>query len=132
MRWSFSFILMAVALTSCRDYGLDSRLADQSGLVPPDRFARYGQEQAEVIAIAREYGHAGGGTSLQDAERAADVATRYARSLPDVQDVGADPLGFRSTIRFKSGWRTTATPVDDGKPGSETPGLPGARPDTRR
>ena len=54
----------------------------------------------------------------------ADAAVRYARTLPDVTDVGADPLGFRLTIRFKSGWLTMVTPIDDGKRGAETGGLP--------
>jgi hypothetical protein len=127
MKCSFGLIALLMTLAACRDYRLDSRLTDQSGLVPPDRFARYGAEQAEVMAIAREYGEArGGGSSTEDAARAADVAVGYARTLPDVRDVRADPLGLRNTIRFKSGWRTTATPIDDGKRGSQTPGLPAA------
>jgi len=126
MKWSFGLIALVMTLAACRDYRLDSRLTDQSGLVPPDRFARYGAEQAEVMAIAREYGEARDGSSTEDATRAADVAMGYARTLPDVRDVRADPLGLRNTIRFKSGWRTTATPIDDGKRGSQTPGLPAA------
>jgi len=126
MRCSWGLIALVMMLAACRDYRLDSRLTDQSGLVPADRFARYGAEQAEVMAIAREYGDARGGSSTEDAARAADVAMGYARTLPDVRDVRTDPLGFRNTIRFKSGWRTTATPIADGKRGSQTPGLPAA------
>jgi hypothetical protein len=48
----------------------------------------------------------------------------YARTLPDVADVKADPRGLLLTIRFKSGWRTMVTPVNDGKRGAETVGLP--------
>ena len=55
----------------------------------------------------------------------AQVAASYARTLPDVADVKADPLGLLLTVRFKSGWRTMITPLDDGKRGAETVGLPG-------
>lgn len=112
------FLLMVLVLGACRDYDLRARLSDQDGLIPPDQFARYGREQAEEMAIAREYAHSGD--------------TNYARSLPDVVDARADPLGYRQTIRFKSGWRTMVTLVDDGKRGAETAGLPAeARPATR-
>ena len=57
---------------------------------------------------------------MQQAEKAA----KYARTLPDVADVGVDPLGFRLTVRFKSGWLTMFPPIDDGKRGAETGGLP--------
>ena len=39
--------------------------------------------------------------------------------------VFALPLGYLLTVRFKSGWRTMITPLDDGKRGAETVGLPG-------
>jgi hypothetical protein len=126
MKRSFGFVMLAVALASCRNYDLHSRLADQSGLIPPDRFARYGREQAEEMAIAREYGHAGDGASREELTTQAETATSYARTLPDVRDARSDPLGFRQTIRFKSGWRTMVTPADDGKRGAETQGLPAA------
>jgi hypothetical protein len=115
MKQSFGVVMLVATLVSCRAYDLESRLTDQAGLVPPDRFARYGREQAQEVAIAREYGHARDG---------AETAVSYARSLPDVADVGADPLGFRLTIRFKSGWLTMVTPIDDGKRGAETAGVP--------
>ena len=124
MQRSFGVVMLVAALVSCRAYDLESRLTDQAGLVPPDRFARYGREQAHEVAIAREYGHAHDGSTPEDLIKRADTAVRYARSLPDVADVGADPLGFRLTIRFKSGWLTMVTPVDDGKRGAETGGLP--------
>src|SRR5580765_1337738 len=104
MKRSFGVVMLVTALVSCRAYDLESRLTDQAGLVPPDRFARYGREQAQEVAIAREYGQAHDGPSPEDLTKRADTAVRYARSLPDVADVGADPLGFRLTIRFKSGW----------------------------
>jgi hypothetical protein len=133
MKLSFVCVALALSLVSCRDYDLSSRLTSQSGLIPPDQFARYGREQAQGIAIAREYAHSGNGASEDKLGRQAEAATSYARSLPDVQDAKADPLGFRETIRFRSGWLTMITPIDDGKRGAETPGVPAeARPARRR
>jgi hypothetical protein len=129
MKQSFAFMLLVAGLMSCRDYDLNSRLTDQSGLVPPDQFARYGREQAQGMAVAREYGQASDGGSTEDLARQAETATGYARTLPDVRAAGADPLGFRQTIHFKSGWLTMVTPIDDGKRGAETRGVPaGAKP----
>jgi hypothetical protein len=124
MKRSFGVVMLVVALVSCRAYDLESRLTDQGGLIPADRFARYGREQAQEVAVAREYGHAASGSAPEDLVKGADAAVRYARTLPDVTDVGADPLGFRLTIRFESGWVTMVTPVDDGKRGAETGGVP--------
>ncbi len=124
MTRSFSVVVLVVALVSCRTYDLKSRLTNQKGLIPADRFARYGREQAQEIAIAREYGHAHGGSTIEDLIKRAETAVKYARTLPDVRDVGADPLGFRLTLHFKSDWLTMVTPVDDGKRGAETGGLP--------
>ena len=110
MRQSFSLLLLMLGLGSCRDYDMRARLSNQDGLIPADQFARYGREQAQEMAIAREYAHSGD--------------TSYARSLPDVVDYHADPQGSRQTIRFKSGWLTMVTLIDDGKRGAETAGLP--------
>jgi hypothetical protein len=123
MTRSVSVVIMAMTLVSCRPYDLESRLADRDGLLPADQFARYGAEQAQAVAIGREYAHAYQGSSPEDLEQQAESATAYARSLPDVTDIQADPLGYRLTIRFRSGWLTVVTPIDDGKRGSETPGL---------
>src|SRR3954462_2406886 len=98
-----AIVLMAVA--SCRNYDLGAHLTSQQGLVPADQFARYGGEQAEEMAIAREFG-AALKRSSGNVIRPADEAARYARSLPDLVDVQADPPGLRLTLRFKSGWRT--------------------------
>ena len=116
--------LTVLALASCRSYDYKSRVSAQGGLVPPDQFARYGAEQAQAVAIAREYGRAEQGNSPDALARQADAAIAYARTLPDVADVGADPLGHRVTIRFKSGWRLAVAPIADGKRGAETAGLP--------
>ena len=115
--------LALLALVSCRSYDYKSRLTAQDGLVPPDQFARYGKEQAEAVAIAREYGRADQGDTPEALVRQADAAIAYARTLPDVADVSADPLGYRLTVRFKSGWRVGVPPIEDGKSGRETPGV---------
>ena len=52
-----------------------------------------------------------------------DKAACCARRFPDVETVNADPLGHRLTIRFKSGWRAAAVPVDDGVEPESTPGI---------
>ena len=124
MQRSFGAVLLLTALTSCRDYHFQSRLTSQEGLVPADQFARYGREQAEEMAIAREFGADIRKSSPLDLTKSAEAASRFARTFPDVADVQADPLGYRLTLRFKSGWRTMVTPIDDGKRGTETAGLP--------
>jgi hypothetical protein len=123
MKRSFGVLLVMMALVSCRRYDLHSRLSSQKGLIPADQFARYGREQAEEMAIAREYGAAIEGSSPEALATRAEAAKSYALSLPDVADVQADPPGYRLTLLFKSGWRTMVVPIDDGKRGSETPGL---------
>jgi hypothetical protein len=124
MKPSLVIALLAL-LASCRGYDFSSHLTSQRGLIPADQYARYGREQAQEIAIAREFGHAGRGRSPEDLMKQAEAAIRYARTLPDVADVKADPLGQLLTIQFKSGWRTMTTPARNGKRGAETPGLPG-------
>jgi hypothetical protein len=124
MKLSFGLMLLVIGLVSCRDYDLEGRLIDQDGLLPPDQYARYGREQAQEIAIAREFGRADQGSAPDQLIRQAEAAAAYARSLPDVVDVKADPPGRLLTVRFKSGWRTMVTPLDDGKRGAETQGLP--------
>jgi hypothetical protein len=125
-----SFVVALLVLSSCRGYDLHSRLTSQRGLIPADQYARYGREQAEEIAIGREFGHADRGPSPADLVTQAAAANGYARTLPDVAGINADPLGLLLTIRFKSGWRTMTTPIKDGKRGAETVGVsggPGAR-----
>jgi hypothetical protein len=124
MRLSVGVILLVLSVVSCREYHLEDRLVDQDGLMPADQYARYGREQAQEIAIAREFGHAHQGSSPDQLIKQAEAATTYARTLPDVADVKADPRGLLLTVRFKSGWRTMVTPMSDGKRGGETVGLP--------
>jgi hypothetical protein len=128
MNRRLTLLLPFLLAAACRNYDLESRLTDQSGLVPADQYARYGNEQAEAVAIAREFGRAAQGRTPEAFAKQADVAMTYARTLPDVKDIGADPLGHRLTIRFASGWRVAVNPVNDGKSGSETPGIAAAPP----
>ena len=124
MKLSLGVVLLVLMTASCRDYELEDRLVDQDGLVPADRYARYGREQAQEIAIAREFGQAHQGSTPDQLVKQAEAAAAYARTLPDVADVRADPRGLLLTIRFKSGWRTMVNPMNDGKRGAETVGLP--------
>ena len=108
-------LLVLLAAPSCRNYDLYSRISSDEGLVPGDQYARYGKEQAEAVAISRRLAEVGpAGT---------DSAVAFARGLPDVADVDADPLGHRLTVGFKSGWRVGIVPLADGKKPAETPGL---------
>jgi hypothetical protein len=109
----FGVWLVLLSLVSCRAYKYESPISSQDGLVPADQFARYGKEQAEVVAIGREFARAS----------QADSAMAYARTLPEVVDIHADPLGHRLTVQFKSGWRAGVPPIDDGKAAAETPGI---------
>ena len=124
MRTSVGALLIVGSLLACRDYNLDDRLVNQDGLVPADQYARYGREQAQEIAIAREFGQAHRGASPAELAQQAAAAEKYARSLPDVANVKADPQGLLLTVQFKSGWRTMIAPLNDGKHGAETVGLP--------
>jgi hypothetical protein len=115
---------LVLALSSCRTYDYYSKVADTDGLVPGDQFARYGREQAQAVAIAREFARAHQGDSPEAAVKQAEAAVAYARNMPDVADVVPDPQGYRLTVYFKSGWRAGLTPLDDGKSGADTPGVP--------
>jgi hypothetical protein len=126
IRGSAAFCAL-LALSACRGYDYQSRIADPDGLVPGDQMARYGREQAQAVAIARGFAAARGGDSPDALAAQADSATSYARTLPDVVDAVADPRSHRLTVRFRSGWIDGIVPLDDGRAAAETPGLPGAR-----
>jgi hypothetical protein len=121
---SWCGVMLVLLVPACRDYDLRPRLVDDDGLIPAEQYAAYGREQAQAIAIAREFAQAHEGSSPSQLVRKAEAAMKYARTLPDVVDIQADPLGLVLTVQFKSGWRTMVTPLDDGKRGAETPGLP--------
>jgi hypothetical protein len=128
MRRLLALPLLALALTACPSYDSYAPLVSQKGLVPPDQFARYGREQAEAVAIGREFAIAYQGDTPADFGKQAAVGVAYARTMPDVVNVTPDSLGHRLTVQFKSGWRTGVDPIADGRRGSETPGLPAAQP----
>lgn len=109
---------LLAGLTACRDYNLKRHVTSQSGLIPADQYARYGREQAIVVAIGREFARPyNSGPQAQ-----AEVAMTYARNKfgADLTEISADPLGHRLVVTFKSGWRTAIVPIDDGKTGDET------------
>jgi len=88
-----------------------------------EQFVRYGREQAEVVAIGRSIAKWKMTADSAGFTAQTDKAACFARRFPDVQTVDADPLGHRLTIRFKSGWRAAAVPVDDGVEPEATPGI---------
>lgn len=116
--------LLALTLLGCPSYDNYTPVASQDGLIPPDQFARYGKEQAQAVAIAREFGWAYQGNTAADFGAQAAAGVAYARTMPDVVNVTADSLGHRLTIQFRSGWRTAVDPIADGRRGHETPGIP--------
>jgi hypothetical protein len=126
MNRALGSVALVLVLAGCPTYDEYPKLSDQSGLVAADDYARYGKEQAQAMAIAREYGHFHRGDSRADLQAAAESTAAFARTLPDVESVVPDSLGHRITIQFRSGWRTMVNPVADGKRGRETPNLPGA------
>jgi hypothetical protein len=128
MRRLLALPLIALTLAGCPSYDDYSPLVSRKGLVPPDQFARYGQEQAQAVAIGREFGYAYQGDTPADYGAQAAAAVAYARTMPDVVNITVDSLGHRLTIQFKSGWRTAVDPIADGRRGAETPGVPAATP----
>ena len=116
-----------LVLSACRGYDYYSHLTDGSGLVPGDQMARYGREQAQSVAIARRFAAAHSGTSVEDLRAQADSAVAYARTLPDVANAAADPLSYRVTVQFRSGWIDGIVPLEDDKAAAQTPNLPSAQ-----
>ena len=112
--------VLAGAAVACRPYDFYSPIANQKGLVPAAKYARYGAEQQEAMAIARSLGQWHGGGSADDRATMVTKAADYARTLPQVATVVADTQGYRLTVTFKSGWRTFVLPVDDGVKPEET------------
>ena len=121
MKRPLTLVFLAATLASCRSYDYSARVSQDAGLTPADRYARYGHEQAQLVAVGRELAQSGKGSD------AAEAAVKYARTLPDVADATADSLGQWVTVRFKSGWRAATPPIADGKRGAETTGLTAGR-----
>lgn len=109
-------LLAAAALVGCRGYDSYDPLASQAGLIPADRYAAFGREQAEAIAIGRELG---GKHGLSEADQYSSVVA-YAHQQPDVVNVVADSQAHILTVQFKSGWVVGVDPIDDGRHGAET------------
>ena len=122
--------LAALSLVACRPYDNYGPLADQSGLVPAEQFARYGREQAELVAIGRSLAKWRGTSDSAGFAQQARSASCFAERFPDVERVDVDPLGHRLTVYFKNGWRAAVVPVDDGVEPEATPGLPPLGPGT--
>jgi hypothetical protein len=117
-------VLAVLLLPACRTYDYPGKVSDGGGLIQGDQFARYGREQAQAVAIARQFAAAHEGPSLEQRARQAESAAAFARSQPDVAEVVADTQGYWLALRFRSGWRTAVTPLADGKNAADTPNLP--------
>lgn len=112
-----------LALGACRTYDDYTPLRREAGLLPADQFAAYGAEQAQLIAIGRALHKWYTGPNPADVGIGSEQAAAWARTLPHVRTVVADPLGHRLTITFNSGWRAAALPIDDGKAPEATYGF---------
>ena len=121
---SLAPLALACLLAACPSYDSYTPLADQDGLVPADQFARYGGEQAQAVAIGREFAMAREDDTPEGLARQADAALKFARRMPDVVEVTADTLGHRLTVTFRSGWVKGIVPLGDGRNGVETENFP--------
>ena len=119
---------LVLALASCRPYDNYEPIVDQAGLLPAAQFARFGREQTELVAIGRSLAAWRMTADSSAVFEQVDRAACFARRLPDVVTVDADPLGYRLTVKFKSGWRAAAVPIPDGVEPAATPGLPALLP----
>jgi hypothetical protein len=128
MKRRAAVLLAILLLPACRSYDYDSRIGSPEGFVPGDQFARYGREQAQAVAIARDLAAERQGARPEDRARQIEAALAFARTQPDVADVVADSQAHWLTLRFRSGWRTAVTPLDDGIQPAATPNLPAASP----
>ena len=117
---------MAVTLflVGCPSYDRYSPIVGQDGLVPEDRFARYGTEQAQAIAIGRAFGASYTAERPADFARQAEAAAEYAKRMPNVISVVPDPSAHLLTVTFTSGWRKAIVPIEDGVAPDRTAGLP--------
>lgn len=120
-------VCLAVLASGCRTYDRYSRVTDDDGMVPADVFARFGTEQAQAVAIGRALGTGYTGTDSAQVTRQVEQAANYAKGLPDVVDVQADPAAWLLTVTFRSGWKKAIVPIHDGVAADQTPGLPARR-----
>lgn len=119
-----TLLALSLLVAGCPTYDRYSRITDQNGLVEADRFATYGSEQAQAVAIGRAYGAAAAGSDREARARQAAAAIEYAQTLPGVKSVAVDTLATFITVTFKSGWKKYVTPIADGVAADQTPGLP--------
>ena len=124
--------LAAFSVGACRSYDNYSPLADQTGLIPAEQFARYGRQQAEVVAIGRALAEWRMTADETGATEQTDRTACFARRFPDVETVNADPHGHRLTVKFTTGWRVGILPIPGGTAPEATPGIspPGPSPCT--
>lgn len=124
--------LAAFSMGACRTYDNYAPLADQSGLIPAEQFARYGRQQAEVVAIGRALAEWKMTADSAGAAEQTDRAACFARRFPEVESVVPDPQGHRLTVKFRSGWRVGIVPIPGSTAPEATPGIspPGSSPCT--
>ncbi len=120
-------LALTLSLTGCRGFDRYGRVSNDDGLVPAAVFAEYGTEQALAVAIGRALATGYAGTDSTELARQVGQAAEYARKLPGVKDVQLDANAFLLTVTFASGWKKAITPINDGVPADQTPGLPAAR-----
>lgn len=123
MRPSRILGVLALIGLSCRGYDNYAPVAKQSGLIPAERFARYGREQASVVAIGRSIAAWRMTSDPADQEQQVNQARCFALRLPEVERADPDPLGHRIGVTFRSGWRVGVVPIEDGVDPAQTPGI---------
>jgi hypothetical protein len=123
MRPSRAIVALALLGLGCRIYDNYSPVANQSGLIPAERFARYGREQASLMAIGRSIAAWRMTSDPADQQRQVEQARCFALRLPEVERADPDPQGHRIGVTFRSGWRVGAVPVEDGVDPEQTKGL---------
>lgn len=116
--------LAAFSMGACRTYDNYSPLVDQGGLIPVEQFARYGRQQAEVVAIGRALAEWRLTADAAGAAEQTDRAACFAKRFPDVETVDADPQGHRLTVKFSPGWRVGIVPIPGTTAPEATRGIP--------
>lgn len=116
-------LALLAAAAGCRPYDMHAALNTQDGLIPAEQFAKYGTDQAKVVAIGRALAQWDGGTTTAGRAVQVNKAAEYAKTLPGVVNVTPDTLGYRLTVKFASGWRTAVVPIADGVAPDATPGI---------
>lgn len=119
-------LLAVLLLPACRSYDYYGKVSGGDGLTPGDQFARYGREQAQAVAIARQFAAERQGSSAEERANQIEAAIAFARKQPDVVNVVADSQANWLALQFRSGWRTAVTPLADGTDASATPNLQAA------